>query len=1107
MQIFWGSEPAHQSERDFLRTLGADFEQAGVDALVLANFYLCNALQVDFLVITSKSVCHIELKNYDGKLRGGRNGAWQVRDANGSWREMSSVNPYEQTVRQRFALSDDLQAFATKHGELARPPRGQFYRWFESVTCIFPKMAVGSKVPSDYKVQTLGYPETVSLACGTDTSFPWTLGDWLEFVKFLGLTAAATTPRDDRENVVDIVAAYQQAFADVYRADLHEHVATPLIMDGAGSAQPIDQLLQAGKSVQLVGASGTGKSHLALHTALATSEQWLPILVRARTYEGRLSRLLDRSVAPMTVQTAQQLMGAAARASTPILLILDGFNECAASRREQLLADLLALRRRVSLLVLLTTQEVVQQPAGFELTAISMGALSASDRRAVLASYNAAAIADMCEPFQTAFELSMAASCAAELAVPVSRGQLFDAFVRQSLSDLPAPAATRAALRQLALQMDEALVVALPIDVARRRAERAVGTSAEAYVTLDNLFHCRLVRLQQGSFAFAHELIGRFLVGEALLLESQHPERVVTELKRPRHADLVELVLPLEPELPRLRGLLDGLASAKLYLMAAESELGAVAARVAAAELHDVAGKLTALMGRAELRVVDLDSHPRAVLSEVLLTDADAAKLTALAQLLPAQEYLAEAIALLDATDRVLGRAKGHAGWELGRRLPPSALAATVASGLSGGPTPRLPAALVIEGCEHGRYDREFGRRPGPRVEPHILHELIDGTVPTSFSRLTLLCVLCKTIDDSEVARAFPVLLEKCWRSGAYHVRLQALEAAQMISQTVTADTREQIVSLLEGFDVSNNIMLSSMLVDVLNTYGLVEPPGSVEAIADDIQSLLIAPESDKVYRAAYYIYSSQFEDVVAAPYCEAIAKLAPDDRSQLLSLAARGGGYSPLFVASLMGELMRAPSPAVLPAFRYHVRYPPADSGAPQEDTACFVRAFQGLAIVGAPFELLPEPSSGDQAAWSCYAEIVYLLNCPDINEHADRLAAVWQRLVEDLSHAAVDPMYQFDHAWILDHEDAGRLSLMPQILKVCRNDVGRLLEPALEDLADLTSIFNHVDPLRRGKFVIRTLGQTGSKHVIQSLERYVEDPDLGPTALEAIRALRAND
>jgi len=71
VEVFWRDEPEYQSERDFLARLRADLESQQLEALILTNFYLSNALQVDFLVILGSSLYQVGLVRRGG-LTGGR---------------------------------------------------------------------------------------------------------------------------------------------------------------------------------------------------------------------------------------------------------------------------------------------------------------------------------------------------------------------------------------------------------------------------------------------------------------------------------------------------------------------------------------------------------------------------------------------------------------------------------------------------------------------------------------------------------------------------------------------------------------------------------------------------------------------------------------------------------------------------------------------------------------------------------------------------------------------------------------------------------------------------------------------------------------------------
>jgi hypothetical protein len=106
VDVFWGDEPEHQSEREFLARLRADLEDRQLDAVILANFYLGSGVQLDCLVVRpGDSLCHIELKYYPQPLVGGENGPWKARQADGSLQDIQGQNPYAQAVSQRFALT------------------------------------------------------------------------------------------------------------------------------------------------------------------------------------------------------------------------------------------------------------------------------------------------------------------------------------------------------------------------------------------------------------------------------------------------------------------------------------------------------------------------------------------------------------------------------------------------------------------------------------------------------------------------------------------------------------------------------------------------------------------------------------------------------------------------------------------------------------------------------------------------------------------------------------------------------------------------------------------------------------------------------------------
>src|ERR1700680_2184642 len=114
------------------------------------------------------------------------------------------------------------------------------------------------------------------------------------------------------------------------------------------------------KVIHLHGPSGSGKSHFAKHLAIdLTSANCLPLLLPARYYSGDLASLLDRSVAHLIATPAESLLRKAAETNCRVLLILDGFNECPDRLRGDLAQDLVALRLRFPVAVVVTSRPEV----------------------------------------------------------------------------------------------------------------------------------------------------------------------------------------------------------------------------------------------------------------------------------------------------------------------------------------------------------------------------------------------------------------------------------------------------------------------------------------------------------------------------------------------------------------------------------------------------------------------------------------------------------------------------------------------------------------------------------------------------------------------------
>lgn len=938
IDVFWNEEPKELSEKQFLAQLKAHLVGAGISAIILANFYTIGrrSRQIDFLVVAEGHVCHVELKNYTGPVVGTTNGSWSFRRSDGSLDVISRQNPYTQAAECKLALSDDMHTLATRVQDAPLPTSGPFYTQFDSVVCVFPTLADGSDVPSDYRVQTLGYPEFLAFLTAPGPRPPWSRRHWLAFVRMLGLTPE---PESGRAALVlpaaeELLSTYARRMTSFYVPGLHELVPLPFDMDSTKvRSTQLAELLPTVRHMQVVGSSGSGKSHLAKHMALTMLERgFVPIFIAAGMYEARLSQLLNRSVARFSTETADRLLQAAAVSGRTILLVVDGFNECPAASQERLLGDLSAFCLRVPAITLVTSLAPVSLPEALNGRLLRADDLREEDRKAVLSSYGAPQILSLCQAFLTAFELSIASECASQLQGTPTRASLFAAFIRKRLSNTSSPASTRNLLRQLALIMDEKLITSLPLDDVWRTADRYVADRPAPLALVDDVLSCTLVTAEQGVFAFSHELLGRFLAAEALALQYRRPADLARELKKPRHQDLAQLVVELEQDASRLDQLLTGLAAPHVLIEALSGGAGPLAARVGRSAALRLLAAVTEGLRDATFTVHS--PYEVSITGGYEISEDDGELIAAVGALAFQGQFVREVAVLLDATDTACRRsADVQARRE--RRPSVSTIVSAVVAGVSSART-KVAASIILEACKHSRFHGKFGSE-SMGVSDDNIAELVTTATAQSHCRLLLLCSLLQSANSLGAIGFAPRVLRLCWDSGAYHVRLEGLMMIQSLASAVDGHDRlrAEIVDTLETLQTSN-IMLSTQLVEALYSYDLIEPATENGYVITQIRDILRDPSTDEHRTLAYGIVSTQFEDVVGAPYFSAIESLDDEQRISLYACAARGAPSHGFWNDWLLKQLARSDDRRALPALEHWAVHLRTDTPFVQQVAAC---------------------------------------------------------------------------------------------------------------------------------------------------------------------------
>jgi hypothetical protein len=160
-----------------------------------------------------------------------------------------------------------------------------------------------------------------------------------------------------------------------------------------------------------------------------------------------------------------QLMSIAERVGCPVVLILDGFNECPRKLQESLIKDLHTFSPRSPAEILITAHEPVPV-AELKARTLAFAPRDREHKLAVLRAYAGERLPKdaeaVVEPFQTPYELSLAAGCLEDSSCLASRAALFDAYVQRRCETTTNSAVVRRVLCAVAARMHHRLTSGLP---------------------------------------------------------------------------------------------------------------------------------------------------------------------------------------------------------------------------------------------------------------------------------------------------------------------------------------------------------------------------------------------------------------------------------------------------------------------------------------------------------------------------------------------------------------------------------------------------------------------------------------------------------------------
>ena len=1101
VEIYVGAPIQYGSERRTLRAVVELLRTKRCEAVLLANFHIRDR-QIDLVVATDNRLVVIEAKGTARAVRGGKNGPWETETAGGSRRERR--NAYDQALTAKFAVRDATPALW----------RGS-QRYPAGAVVFVPGLPDGSEIPEgDFKVCMIDLDDlgkTLALPANCEGA----MAEVRRMADELRCTRVSTVAE-----ACDPVLAEHARFVRAYGRELlraYGPSGRPVPFECQsvdGSVLPSidvrDRVAGCRQDVLVLGGSGRGKTMLAQACAMEFVRRGgVALMIAVKDYDGDLRRVLDTEAALLGASSARDLLKACRVLSRQVLFVVDGYNECSAQRREGLARRVAALVRRYAARVLVTSQCGLTRSDLLKLETIEVTPTSTETKTAIAKEVlGGATIPADLQRLLRSVRSGLEARIATEAGLDVSEGagrfRLFDAFARRRLGGTAMTAIRLAST--IAGWMSQRVVFSMSV----RDLDRLLVGESDAQHAVRALEDGGLLDRRGDRVSFSHESYLDAFAAEAAVRDSGGDAgNLLSALRSPLHARRKELVVGAIDDHVLLYGLLERLDDAEAIRECLSGACGALAEEWAASRCVEILEKVREEVRAARIGAVG-DSYFAVNFDEGALSQwsgPEMAFLIVLPRMIWRGDHLEEILEIVGALDQRL--------LEERRRLAAEDVEGvdTLADRLfgrtyvlGGGKSPGL--SLMCRGIHSGAAGfLERGQRVSPKRLRRVLTRYGMGEGLTA-GQMYLVLRLCGWQEPCEgfVAHA----IRKGWSRAPYHLRCLLLDAAELAAPG-TERGRRDLHDALRGLPDLEPVLNGQLLNALASVGGLDQEEGGHRAVARAEVAECVGTLGEFAEREAWRLYTCQFDHPFAMAYWDAIHELPDDGQKRLMALAARAAEPDALGADTLVAGLVSWRDEALCGTISRFAVPPPEDVPGPTYAVRTFVIAHAGLGRLRcrlAPHEDAPGSSA---AALAACGRLVYWSNRPDVDASARRDACQesLDALVSRCRDRALDAVLKCQFAGSTDMDmGSGEQPLVWSVAEVFGKDLVDVCREALRRPDKQKGCFEDFSDEDRWSclsLAMDLLGRHGNSMDASLVRGLVQDPELGRSAVSALKAMEA--
>lgn len=1104
-EIRIGAPIRHESERSTLRKIEQLLANEKRRAIVFANFEV-GGCQIDLLVALDDVVLVIEAKRSIRPVRGGENGDWQVHLASGQWKDFR--NPYQQALNATF----EVKNAATLHNEVP---------YINAAVVFSPGIPPDSEVfQGNRKVSIIG-EDSLREVLIRRTSGAWPVDQWREFAKALGLKRASSVSAACDARLSEAEDRLRQ-YGKMFRRTYSEGAAlVPFECESDDTTVPSTEVMRnvvEGHGGALFrGPSGCGKTMLATSSGIAFSELGgVTIYVQGKDFSGSARELLEREATLLGMPSAMQLLKDARHLNRPVLLIVDGYNECHEALQGQLTRVITALAYKYETEILITSQHTLVRGhllnlRAFEVRTPTLEIKLEIARQASDGDVNSQAAEQLLGAVSNGLEAKLVGEVWASVTPGCSRFALFDAFARIRLGSSASDGI--GVLSKLAAWLSERFVISLSI----RELDRIMDDAGASSDLRELLIDRGLLTVRADRVSFPHELFLNAFAAEAVIRQAAGSADAILEaLRAPHNAVRKDLVIGAIDDDSMLERLLPKLEEHESIGYCLEGRCGKQVQEWAEEycrqlwiRLREEARSVRFRMDHGGVGYVEFEESSlahwnicdRAFFGVIPMLIADGKNLRAALEIVGILDQRIE-----NETDRLCVETKIKRG-----RLQSDlfAISNVHPQRTSGAPGISTICADLHSGVWMARNGL-LGRSE-KIMGADIRREVMERELSPSQLHLLLTVSRADGIPASFILRA----MKAHWDSAPYHLQLSLMDAAAMWCDAEDDAERAKLIEFIEGVLDGCNPWIATIVMEALQHLGALDENAREHqsVVRERIGYCLAQPMDNKSWEEAWSIYSAQIDHPYSDAFCEVIASLADDEKKVLFEMACRGASEAEIFTGPLILELASFGDRDVEESIKRWTKPPPTENRImPQNDIYAFVTAHIALARLGCPcpVHVTSDASRSVKALAACGA-ILYWSNRLDVDEGEKRNTCVseFAILMTDGKGAALDVLREcedvFHQGWDFLPGDE---PVMRSIVGKFPDEAAAISREALGNPTTQVGYFrqqSHFDLQRIIAFGINVLGRCGNGSDRMLLRRYALSREHGKQAIAALRAIEA--